>query len=131
VASTSKRILIVDDDPTMVALLTVVLENAQGPYTVDTASMGGEALARIAGQRPDLVLLDLSLPDMTGLDVLERIRQADPSIPVIMMTGAADDEPMAAALRRGAVASASKPFSVQHIERLVAAALAAGRGPGA
>lgn len=126
-ASAPKRILIVDDDPTIVGLLSVVLEDAQALYTVETASNGGDALTSVAGQRPDLVLLDFSLPDMNGLDVLERIRQTDPSIPVIMMTGAADDAPLADALRNGAFACAPKPFHVGDIQRLVASALATGR----
>jgi DNA-binding response OmpR family regulator len=126
-----KRILIVDDDPAIVGLLSVVLEYAQEPYAVGTASNGGEALQSISGQRPDLVLLDLSLPDMNGLEVLQRIRQTDPSISVIMMTGAVDDTASVDALRGGAFAYVPKPFNVQHIEHLVASALATGQASGA
>ncbi len=82
----SPRILVVDDTPANVKLLTDVL-TVKG-YTVSTASSGAEALERIAAERPDLVLLDVVMPGMSGYEVCQRIR-ANPAtgiLPVVMVT---------------------------------------------
>lgn len=82
------KVLIVDDNPQMVELLQVNLESDLPDVTILTAADGQEALDSIAAQRPDLVLLDIMMPRMSGFEACRRIK-ADPatrSIPVIMVT---------------------------------------------
>ena len=80
------RILVVDDIADNIFLLQTILE-AEG-YMVDTASSGLSALARIKNSPPDLVLLDVMMPDMNGYEVTQRIRQNDrlPFIPIMLVT---------------------------------------------
>ncbi len=81
------RILVADDDKDMLALTERWL--LREGYTVDTAVSGGEALDKLSGIRPDLILLDYRMPGMDGLQTLERIREDESNrdIPVIIRTG--------------------------------------------
>jgi CheY-like chemotaxis protein len=94
--SNTERILIIDDQPEAVRLLTELL-NEQGSYRVFAASSGREGIAMVARRRPDLIILDLRMPEMDGFAVLEELR-ANPetaSIPVMAVTGditLSDDE---------------------------------------
>ncbi|HEV8643599.1 MAG TPA: response regulator [Methylomirabilota bacterium] len=121
------RILIVDDDPTVVEMLSAVLRDSKQAYAIETASKGSDAIATLFWQRPNLVLLDIKLPDMSGIEVLKRIRKADPNIPVLMVSGNATETAFAEALKHGAFAYIPKPFNVLYIDHLVAAALATRR----
>lgn len=78
------RILCVDDEPNIRLLFEQELGD-EG-YAVETASSGTEALERIGANTPDLLLLDIRMEDMTGLELLQRIRAAHPDLPVIMVT---------------------------------------------
>jgi DNA-binding response OmpR family regulator len=118
-----RRVLIVDDEPAIAALL----QESVGPdYLVEIASNGKDALAATRRMRPDVVLLDVNMPGMSGVDVLQRIRTMDSSIPVIMVTASSDNQAVADALRLGAFSYVPKPFSVKYIRHLVSAALAEG-----
>jgi CheY-like chemotaxis protein len=83
------RILVVDDDPFVAEMLAVILD-ADG-YTVETAEDGEDALAKFAAS-PDtgLVISDMNMPGMTGLELIGRIRVAKPGIPAILLTGSED-----------------------------------------
>lgn len=120
VARPSKRILIVDDDAAIVGMLGTFFHESQEPYEVDTAANGAEALSAIGLHRPDVILLDFTMPGMDGLSVLKLIRNLDSRIRVIMLTGG---DCCADALRNGAFAYIPKPLNVQYIEHLVGAAL--------
>lgn len=121
-AASSMRVLVVDDEPQIVKILTEFLESTKRGYVIETASNAVEALEAVRRQRPDLVLLDIQMPEMNGVDALREMRLADPTIRVIMITGA--DHRMAAdALASGAFAYIPKPFELRYIENLVAAAL--------
>src|SRR5688500_10772432 len=78
------RILAVDDDPNMLSLMRRGLTFAD--YTVDLASDGEEALTIARDRPPDLVVLDIMLPGMDGLQVCQRLRKADPTLPILMLT---------------------------------------------
>jgi two-component system KDP operon response regulator KdpE len=82
------RILVVDDDPAVVRALRINLE-VRG-YAVDAATSGAAALRAAPRVRPDLVVLDLGLPDMDGLDVIRGLRSWTP-VPLIVLTGRVDD----------------------------------------
>lgn len=79
-----KRILVVDDEKNIRALFRDELEEAG--FEVDTAGSGQEALAMVAKQAPDLIVLDIRMEDMTGLEVLEQVRRNHDKLPVIMCT---------------------------------------------
>lgn len=79
-----KRILVVDDEKNIRALFRDELEEAG--YEVDTAASGQEALTMVASRSPDLIVLDIRMEDMTGLEVLEQVRRDHDKLPVIMCT---------------------------------------------
>ena len=112
------RVLIVDDDPGIVAALTGAL--AHWGYAVSIASDGPQALQQAQVARPHVVLLDLNMPGMGGLEVLRHLRAFDPAIGVIMMSGAGDEETRQAALTLGAADFLRKPMRLQEVERSVA-----------
>jgi len=79
------RILIVDDEGQVLDVLRAMLE--QAGYRVSTAMSGGEGLYRFDREAPDLVILDVAMPDMDGFSVLEAIRTRERCVPVLMLTG--------------------------------------------
>jgi CheY-like chemotaxis protein len=83
-----ERILLVDDENDIRRTLSRLL--IESGYAVETASNGADAIALIARQRPDLLLLDYAMPGMTGLDVAKTVRQTYPRLPILFMSGFAD-----------------------------------------
>jgi DNA-binding NtrC family response regulator len=110
------RILIVDDDQRIVQLLGDCFKHA---YTVEVAMNAGEALGIVRRQRPDLVLLDMMLPGVSGLHLLKEIKRTDPRIAVVMVTGSDDVGLAAQAVEHGAAAFVRKPFDLSYLDRLV------------
>ena len=94
------RILVVDDEPDAVEMLSVYFTTAS--HEVLGASHGGDALMLASLQRPDVVLLDIRMPGIDGVEVLQQIGARWPDIPVIMVTAAADVELAKSTLQRGA-----------------------------
>ena len=115
------RILIVDDDQRIVQLLGDCFKHA---YVVEVAMNAGEALTIVRRQRPDLVLLDVMLPGVSGIHLLKQIKLLDPTIAVIMVTGSGNVALAAEAVENGAVAFVRKPFDLGHLDRLVIEILA-------
>ncbi|MEU5180511.1 response regulator transcription factor [Streptomyces longwoodensis] len=107
------RILVVDDDPTVAEVVTGYLDRAG--YVVDRAGDGPAALARAAGNRPDLVVLDLMLPGMDGLEVCRRMRADSGPVPVIMLTARGDEDDRILGLEVGADDYVTKPFSPREL----------------
>ena len=110
------NVLIVDDEEAITRALTASLERG-GAHTVVSAHSGREGLAAFARQRPDVVLLDLWLSDMTGLEVLQRMRGAD--VAVIVITGGADVPMAVDAMRAGAENFLVKPIEISLLGALV------------
>ncbi|GAB2330148.1 response regulator transcription factor [Streptomyces griseoincarnatus] len=106
------RVLVVDDDPTVAEIVTGYLDRAG--YVVDRAGDGPDALARAAAHRPDLVVLDLMLPGMDGLEVCRRMRGQGP-VPVIMLTARGDEDDRILGLEVGADDYVTKPFSPREL----------------
>ncbi|MFC9290813.1 response regulator transcription factor [Streptomyces sp. NPDC057052] len=106
------RVLVVDDDPTVAEVVTGYL--ARAGHTVDRADDGPAALARAAAHRPDLVVLDLMLPGMDGLEVCRRLRGQGP-VPVIMLTARGDEDDRILGLEVGADDYVTKPFSPREL----------------
>ncbi|MFE3851948.1 response regulator transcription factor [Streptomyces griseorubiginosus] len=111
-AQTRRRVLVVDDDPTVAEVVSGYLDRAG--YLVDRAADGPEALARATAHRPDLVVLDLMLPGMDGLEVCRRMRGSGP-VPVIMLTARGDEDDRILGLEVGADDYVTKPFSPREL----------------
>ena len=111
------RILAVDDEASVLEVLSEYF-GEQG-YHVETANSGPEALARLGQARPDIVLLDVRMPGMDGLEVLKRLRSADPTLPVIMVTANEDVDLARETLKLGAFDYVSKPFDFSYLEQAV------------
>jgi DNA-binding NtrC family response regulator len=119
-------VLIVDDDPDMV---DVIREHLATSYRTSTAFDGAHAIEQFVLQRPDVVLLDLSMPRMSGLQAQEEMRKLDPAVPIIVLTGVHDVALLASALANGAFSYLPKPFHRNYLMHLLAAALSQGRRP--
>jgi response regulator of citrate/malate metabolism len=104
------RVLVVDDDFMVARLHSVCVDRTPGFRTAGVAHSGAEAVATAAELTPDLVLLDLYLPDASGLDVLRRIRDAAPHTDFLVISAAKDAETVREAQRAGAVNYLIKPF---------------------
>ncbi|GGQ03369.1 DNA-binding response regulator [Streptomyces griseomycini] len=111
-AEAGARVLVVDDDPTVAEIVTGYLDRAG--HLVERAGDGPEALARAAAHRPDLVVLDLMLPGMDGLEVCRRLRDHGP-VPVIMLTARGDEDDRVLGLEVGADDYVTKPFSPREL----------------
>jgi DNA-binding response OmpR family regulator len=114
-------VLIVDDEPNVVELVRVTLEDDR--LHVITAMSGAEALQLVAATRPDLILLDVNLPDLSGLEVCRRLR-CEPALAgcrIVMLTAAAQREDVRIGLAAGADEYLTKPFSPVRLLSLVEA----------
>ncbi|MFG2653361.1 response regulator transcription factor [Streptomyces sp. NPDC048436] len=111
-ADGAARVLVVDDDPTVAEIVAGYLERAG--YAVERADDGPAALASAAAHRPDLVVLDLMLPGMDGLEVCRRMRERGP-LPVIMLTARGDEDDRILGLEVGADDYVTKPFSPREL----------------
>ena len=116
-------ILIADDESEVVQLVRMILE-WEG-YAVIAAADGLETLQRAETDNPDLILLDMRMPKMSGLTVLEHLATSEAAlIPVIMLSVVTTHPEVRTALQRGAVAYLSKPFELKEMTRLVGKILA-------
>ncbi|MBO8192186.1 response regulator transcription factor [Streptomyces oryzae] len=106
------RVLVVDDDPTVAEVVSGYLHRAG--YAVDRAETGPGALERAAAHWPDLVVLDLMLPELDGLEVCRRLREKGP-VPVIMLTALGDEGDRVLGLEVGADDYVTKPFSPREL----------------
>jgi DNA-binding NtrC family response regulator len=105
--SERSRILVVDDSPIDRRLAGGILER-RGHFAVSYAGDGEEALRAVEAGRPDLVLTDLLMPNLTGLELVERIRAHHPMLPVVLMTAHGSEDTAVAALRSGAASYVPK-----------------------
>ncbi|WP_405804399.1 response regulator transcription factor [Streptomyces sp. NBC_01187] len=124
--SPSGRVLVVDDDPTVAEVVAGYLDRAG--YAVDRAETGPDALERAAAHRPDLVVLDLMLPGIDGLEVCRRLRASGP-VPVIMLTALGDEGDRVLGLEVGADDYVTKPFSPRELVLRVESVLRRSRPP--
>jgi CheY-like chemotaxis protein len=123
-ARATKRVLIVDDDAAVVQMLhdALGLFRHDHAYSVEIARDGAEGFAALERAQFDLVLLDMYMPRMTGLELLAKMRQRGLRTPVLMLTGNEDSRSAANALAGGIFAYVPKPFDLQHLEMLIALA---------
>ncbi|MDF9760207.1 two-component system alkaline phosphatase synthesis response regulator PhoP [Peribacillus simplex] len=117
----SKKILVVDDEQSIVTLLQYNLE--QAGYSVITALDGEQGLQAAVDIRPDLVVLDLMLPKMDGLEVCKQLRQQKINIPILMLTAKDDEFDKVLGLELGADDYLTKPFSPREVVARIKAIL--------
>ena len=118
----SARILIVDDEDIVVRSCLRIL--AETGYTLDVARSGAEALRKIDGATYDVLLLDIMMPQINGLEVLQHVRQKRPASEVIMFTGLSQAQTALREQELGAFAYLPKPFDPEQLRELIAQALA-------
>jgi two-component system OmpR family response regulator len=115
------RLLVIEDDQTILELLSGSLRFAG--FDVVTAASGAEALRAVAASRPDLVLLDVMIPDGDGFEVVRRMRSSGPSVPVIFVTARDGVPDRVAGLALGADDYVTKPFSLDEVVERIRAVL--------
>ena len=120
------RLLVVDDEPTILELLAGTLRFAG--FDVLTAVSGAEALRAAAAAKPDLILLDVMMPDCDGFDVIRRIRAGGPRIPVIFLTARDSVHERVTGLTLGGDDYVTKPFSLDEVLARIRAVLRRSRG---
>src|SRR6516225_9102168 len=119
-------LLLIDDDPDL--LPDQMRQVFPAPaHRVEIAPTGGEGLERARDGRPDVILLDLRLPDQSGLDVLKQLRQIDARIPVVLVTVARSADAAIEAMRQGAYDYLLKPLDLQKLYRVLSEALKVAR----
>jgi two-component system nitrogen regulation response regulator GlnG len=120
------HVLLIDDDPALIP--EQVRQTFAAPqHRVDVTSTGAEGLARVRAKAPDVILLDLRLPDQSGLEVYQQIRQMDARIPVIFITLAKSADAAIEAMKQGAYDYLFKPLDLNQLRRVVGEALEVAR----
>ena len=111
----ASRVLVVDDDPGTVELLQEFLQGKG--YEVLTAGNGAWALRKVKEERPHVILLDIQMPKMDGLEVLRQVKALDPTVSVIMVTGVNEEAIGRKAVELGAFDYIVKPLDLPYLER--------------
>jgi CheY-like chemotaxis protein len=129
------RVLVVDDEPDVESLFRQQFrrEVRQGLYTMDFALSAAAALEILdghAGEQIILLVSDINMPGMTGLDLLPVVKQRRPDLPVFMISAYGDKDTVALALQRGADKFLSKPVDFPQLKQDVSAVIAEGKGGG-
>ncbi|BBZ50510.1 response regulator transcription factor [Mycobacterium heidelbergense] len=107
------NVLVVDDEPVLAEMVSMALRY-EG-WSISTASDGSSAIATARARRPDVVVLDVMLPDMSGLDVLHKLREENPQLPVLLLTAKDAVEDRIAGLTAGGDDYVTKPFSIEEV----------------
>ncbi|WYP26129.1 response regulator [Alkalihalobacillus sp. FSL W8-0930] len=112
-----KKLLVVDDQYGIRVLLNEILQ--KDGYSVHQAANGVQALSIVQDENPDLILLDMKIPGMDGLEILRRIKVTHPDIKVIMMTAYGELNLINEAIELGAVSYFSKPFDIDDVRQVI------------
>jgi DNA-binding NarL/FixJ family response regulator len=118
------RVLLADDHPLMIAAIRGALEGEKDFEIVGEATSGSQVMPLVSSARPDVVLIDLRLPEVDGLTCLERIREKHPSVKVVFFSAIDEHEQIAAALARGACAYLVKRIDPGDLAAVVRQAVA-------
>ena len=111
------KILVVDDSEFIVELIVTMLKNTG--YVISKAYDGKQALEMIDADKPDLIILDVLMPKMTGFDLAEEILKIQPDIPIILFTGFTDEDDFAHARRIGIKTILTKPIEQKILARTI------------
>ena len=121
----AQSVLVVEDESSIASFVALYLKNAG--YAVRTAATGTEALAQVDSERPDLIVLDLMLPDVDGIEVCRRIRK-DSDVPILMLTARDEDVDKIIGLEVGADDYLTKPFNPRELVARIRAVLRRAQG---
>jgi len=111
------RMVIVDDEPEVLEELAEVF--GEYGYEIETAREGEEALRKVKEKRPHVMLLDIRMPGMDGIEVLRRVREVDPSLGVIMVTAVMEEGLAKEAMKLGAFDYITKPIDLDYLRTSV------------
>src|SRR5690349_7894248 len=126
--STAPSVLVVDDEPSMLRYMKTVLE--LDSYRVSTAASGEAAIQRVQeGPPPDVVLLDLVMPGIDGLQTLEQLRKLRPEMKVVMLSCVRETSKVVRAMQLGAHNYLTKPFEKQELEAILKQSFGSGESP--
>jgi len=117
VAQRTKRILVVDDSE---VIQDVLREFFRQDYTVDTVGNAASALTAVVKHKPAAILIDIRMPGLDGLTLLDKLRDLGVQTPIFMMTGYDSKEVALEAMKRGANGYLPKPFDLLHLEQVLA-----------
>jgi two-component system sensor histidine kinase/response regulator len=117
VSEVHPRLLLIDDEEVVLDSCTAIL--AGGDYEVVTATSGAEGLQKVGEVAPDLIFVDLKMPGMSGMEVLEELRKLDPTLVAIVFTGFATIESAVEAMKRGAYDFLPKPFTPEEFRAMI------------
>src|SRR5437870_3434806 len=115
------KLLIVDDEPNVLYSLCAALETEE--LSVVTARTGKQGRAQVSGERPDVAIVDVRLPDESGLETFEQIKALDPKLPVIIVTAYATTETAIEATKRGAFDYLLKPVDLHQLREVIGRAI--------
>jgi CheY-like chemotaxis protein len=121
------KILVVDDELEVRLVLTEFLESRG--YEVAAAASGAEALAMVDAVKPHVILLDVTMPDMDGMETLKRLATGNPGLPIIMVTANADVDVTSRLLAMGAADYIPKPFDLEYLGQAVGIQVSAALEP--
>ena len=111
------KILVVDDEKSMCDFMEIML--SKEGYEVETTVSGSEAIQRTSSSKYDLIIADLMMPEMSGLDLLKKIKKGRPNQDMIVMTAFASVDTAIEAMREGALDYITKPFKVDEIKLVI------------
>lgn len=120
--TTFNRVLVIDDEPALLAMLSHALR--RDGYAVTSCRDGAEALGAMTRGAYDVILTDVSLPKMSGIDLIKEVRRHDLDVPVLLMTGHTLEDAVGAASEHGALRCLEKPFDLGTLRANVARAVA-------
>lgn len=116
-----RSILVVDDDLAHRTMLRILLD---WQYDIVEADCGAEAIEKVRKTSFDLVLMDVCMPEISGVEALDEIKTTNPEIPVIMMTAYSSNATTVEALKKGACGYVTKPFDFDHLRSTIEKAMA-------
>lgn len=116
----SVKVLVIDDDPKVPWILSEGLGEA---YRVISARNGVEGIQLVTKEKPELVLLDIKMPGLSGMEVLDKVKTIDSNLDVIMLSGHGDTQNVVESIRRGASEFINKPFNIEEVEIHIRTAL--------
>jgi len=123
----TSHLLLVDDDPALLDALWGTLDTRFGHYTLDVCDSGARGLELAKQQHYDTIIVDVNMPNMTGLEFLTQVKQVQPQVPVLMITAHADRTMMAKAFEGGAADFIPKPFDRDDVVQAVRRSLVLSR----
>jgi len=115
------RVLIIDDDEMVLKALSIYLSGSG--FLIMTTADGPQGITIYNREKPDVVILDIGLPSLDGLEVLKQIRRSDPNAKIIICSGYGSQKTIDEAMQNGAYAFLNKPFDVEAMIQLIASAL--------